>query len=78
MTTDANPNQRLKRILSASLWMALKKDEAIKDSPNPATNTGTHQFLQMSSQYTKLSISTNLQTLLEPPDLHLNSTRSPP
>lgn len=30
MTTDANPNPRLKRILSASLWMALKKDEQVK------------------------------------------------
>lgn len=30
MTTDANPNQRLKRILSASLWMALKEDEQVK------------------------------------------------
>lgn len=30
MTTDANPNQRLKRILGASLWMALKEDEQVK------------------------------------------------
>lgn len=55
MTTDANPTQRLKRILSASLWMALKKmnkSEEIKDSPKPAKNTRTHQFLQMCfSQY---------------------------
>ena len=30
MTTDAKPNQRLKRTLSASLWMALKEDEQVK------------------------------------------------
>lgn len=30
MTTDANPDQRLKRTLSASLWRALKEDEQVK------------------------------------------------